>query len=282
MKKILAILLCLLLIGSTLTLASCDELDFLNKDEESSETLKNPAPIDDDDPPSKPSGIETLNGKTPEELYEEALEKVSSYTNYTMTTEQIITMSFEGQEQDINQTLISKANGHDSYVKSTNDMTSNANTETWYVDEWLYTIQNDQRLKANITWQEMQDNYMPEGATGESSLMNIPEDWFVDVKFKKDGSKYYIKFVVSGEEYLQYMQSTALGVQLQGVDDVIYKVYFDAEGNLGDIITEFDFVVTDSGYTVDCHAVSTSKISNIGTTTIEAPEGSFTDLTGYM
>ncbi|MBQ2999247.1 MAG: hypothetical protein IJD64_02175 [Clostridia bacterium] len=276
MKKIIALFLCMLLIGSMLILSSCDD------------TSDDPAPTEQKDDSEKkddpPKGLETLNGKTPKELYNEALATLASYTNYQMTTTQLITMSAQGQSQDINQIVITKMDGNESYVKMTNDMDSSANMETWYVDEWLYTISKGTSAKANITWEEMQEKFMPEGAGSDSALMNIPESWYKDIRFMEDGENYYLEFIVSGEEYCEYMQSTALGDQLQGVDDVSYKVYFDKDGNLGEIVTEFDYVVKEGSLTIQCHAVSTSYISNVGNVSIEAPENadSFIDVTGRI
>ena len=272
MKKLIALFLCMLLIGSMLILSSCDD------------TSDDPAPTEQKDDSEKkddtPKGLETLNGKTPKELYNEALATLASYTNYQMTTTQLITMSAQGQSQDINQTVITKADGNESYVKMTNDMDSSVNMESWYVDDWMYVIGNGARKKANITWEEMQEKFMPEGAGSDSALMNIPESWYKDIRFMEDGENYYLEFIVSGEEYCKYMKSTALGTQLQGVDDVSYKVYFDKNGNLGEIVTEFDYVVQG----INCHAVSTSYISNVGNVSIEAPENtdSFIDVTGRI
>ncbi|MBQ9761411.1 MAG: hypothetical protein IJW16_08715 [Clostridia bacterium] len=257
MKKLLSILLCLALICcSAFTQVACD----------------------DEDDNSDGKGVATLNGKTPQDLYSAALAKVKGLTNYEMTTTQVITMSAQGQTVTMNQVLLSKINGQDNYVKLANDMESSVNMETWYVGEWVYVITNTARNKANITYAEMVDKYMPDGATGESALMNIPEAWFKDVRFQQEGEKYYIQFIVSGEEYTTFMKSTALGDKLQGVEDVSYKVYFDAQGELGDIITEFDYTVEG----IACSAVSTSKIANIGGVSIEAPQGNFNDVTNFM
>lgn len=238
-----------------------------------------PGGTPDSTPDSKPSQIEDLNGKTPEELYAAALESVKGLTNYEMTTTQVITMTYQGMSIPMTQVVVSKMDGQNIYLETTNDFESSQNMTAWYVDEWFYVIQENVNAKANITYQEMQEKYMPEGATSDGALMNIPENWFKDIKFMKDGDKYYIELVVSGEEYLEYMQSTALGNQLQGVDDVIYRVYFDANGNLGDVVTEFAFAM-DGG--IDCYAVSTATIENIGTTVIEAPSGEFIDVTDQM
>ncbi|MBO5938532.1 MAG: hypothetical protein J6Q82_03425 [Clostridia bacterium] len=282
MKRILSILLCLILIGSMLTLASCDETTVPSNDEttENTDDSNNPSSSGGKTPKE---GVDVLNGKTPKELYEAAIEKVSAMTNYELITNQVIDMTYQNQSlPTVNQVVISKLNGQEQYVKSTNDADASANMEIWYVNDWLYTTMGGSSVKANITWQQMQDNFMPEGASGSGLLMNIPESWFKNIRFEKDGELYFIEFTVSGEDYLKYMQSTALGDMIKDATDVTYIVYFDANGELGDIITKCDYVVTESGYTINCHLESTSTLSNVGNVTITAPEGNFIDVTGNM
>ena len=253
MKKILSLLLCALLMFTMLGLVSCggDEGD-------------------------GSGAIETLNGKTPEQLYQAALDKVAGLTNYTMVATQVIS----GGGMTINQTVSAKMDGIDVYVKTVNDMNSSGNMECWYVDEMFYTIASGVKAKAAISYDKFTSEYMPEGATGEGALMNIPASWFVDTSFHQDGDLYYIEFIVSGEEYLQYFESTSLGAYVQGVDDISYKVYFDKDGNLGDVVTELDMVSEG----VEFHIVSTSTFSDINSTVITLPENtdSFIDVTGSI
>lgn len=272
MKKLLSLLLCLILVCSVFVLASCDATDNDNDD--------NNEPSNSDTNSDKKDDLSTLNGKTAEELYDAAIAKVAGLTNFEMTATQVITLTYEedGDSFTMNQSIVSKMNGQDCYMKAENDSAPESNMEMWYVDEWMYVITNGVQNKANITWEDMQEKYMPEGANAEGALMNIPKEWFKDVKFEQEGNAYYLEFIVSGEEYLTYMSSTSLGAYLDGVDDVSYKVYFDKDGNLGDIVTEFEFVV--EGFR--CHALSTSKIANVGTTVIDTPSGNFNDVTGQM
>ena len=259
MKKILSLLLCALLMFTMLGLVSCD-------DEETAGSQSG----DGDD------AIETLGGKTPEQLYQAALDKVAGLTNYTMVAAQVIS----GGGMTINQTVSAKMDGIDVYVKTENNMDSSSNMECWYVDEMFYTIASGVKAKAAISYEKFTSEYMPEGATGEGALMNIPASWFVDTSFHQDGDLYYMEFIVSGEEYLQYFESTSLGAYVQGVDDISYKVYFDKDGNLGDVVTELDMVTEG----VSFHVVSTSTFSNINSTTITLPANTddFIDVTGSI
>ncbi len=261
MKKILALMLAIIMLAATLSLVSCDIEELFGKAQ---------------DGMSKDG--EELNGKTPEELYTQALASVSGKDNYTLVGTQVITMTVNGQKMVVNQSITSMTDGRNVYVKTENDSMSSAEIEVWYVDETYYAIQGTTKFKANISYEDYVEKYMPEGSTSEGALINIPKSWFKDTRFYKDGDSYYLEFIVSGEEYTKYFDDAGLsGVD---VEDASYKVYFDENGELGDIVTVVDYEV--SG--VKAHAVSTSKISKIGGTAITAPEGAenWMDMTGRI
>lgn len=255
MKKFLSLMLCIIMIAATFSLVACNGGEDLTK----------------------------LNGKTAEQLYNEALDKVKGLTNFELDATATISMELNNQTQTIDVKTVSKMDGQNVYVKVDNDMDASANMEAWYVDEVFYGEAAGQKFKAEITYEDYVEKYMPEGATAEGALMQIPEAWFKDTKFiKTSDGMYYIEFVVSGEDYLTYMQNSALGSMLSNIaiDDISYKVYFDKDANLGDIVTEFS--MTEQG--VKMTATAVSKISNIGTTTITVPEeaNSWNDLTGLV
>ena len=100
MKKIISLLLALVL--STLVLVSCGDSD---------------------------NGVATLDGKTPEELYELSQQSLAAATSYTVNATQVITMSAGGQSMTMNQVVISEINGDEAHLKATNDMESSMNME---------------------------------------------------------------------------------------------------------------------------------------------------------
>jgi hypothetical protein len=104
----------------------------------------------------------------------------------------------------------------------------------------------------------------------ESTLLDIPKSWFEDVRFKEIDGEYKIEFDISGEKYNELLEN--LGLDIVQVDgNVKYSVYFDDDGNLTHIITEFDMDSSAMGANVDAHCVSTSiiKLKNV---TVTAPE----------
>ena len=274
MKKILALMLCFVMIFSLCALTSCmDDGDEATSTTGSSE--QTPGSGNGDNRPT----VDTLGGMTAEEAYAAALAQLAEFNNFTMVTTQDITMTVTGYgEMVMNQTVVTKMAGSNVYIKTENDMEPTAEMECWFVNDWFYAISQGVSFKANITYAEFMEKYGPD-ASADSMLIGFPAEWFKDIKFYVDGDSYYIELVMSSEEYLNYVDNTT-GMDISSADDIVYKVYFDAEGNLGDVITEFDF--TANG--VVCSVMSVSVISDVDTTEIAAPANgdSFIDVTGQI
>ena len=241
MKKIFTLLLCVALLASMLSLVSCQQ------------------DIDDG-----PKYSETLNGKTPEELYEFSQEKLKQATSYSVQTTQVIEMTYGGESYTMNQTVESKVNGDNSYSKSNNDMDSMASFESWYVDGICYTKMYGYKFKTAISKDEYMEEYM-EVDPSESTLLDIPESWFENVKFEKVGNDNVLKFVVSGDKYTELFGNLGLG-SITIVGNVDYSIYFDDAGNLNKLVSIFDMMV--EGVSAHCESVS---IITIGAVTITPP-----------
>ena len=238
MKKILLILLALTLAFSSFALVSCDKGDGAKF-------------------------IATLSGKTPEELYEVAQAKLKAAGSYSVATSQNITMSANGQTMTMTQTAISKISGDNSYFKSTNSLDSSADIEAWYVDGIVYACKVGVKNKAEITKEEYMQKYM-NADPSESTLLDIPESWFEDIKFKQEGDKWSLNFVVSGEKYSELLGNLNLGGTITG--NVKYKLVFDGEGNIEKLVTTFGMKV--SGVKATCVSESIIKIEAV---TVEPP-----------
>ena len=237
----------------------------------------------DDDEQSDSS---TVNGKTPEELYVEALNAVNTSTNWELNSTQEIkmTMKFNGQtqKQEQTQTTLQKMNGDNVYVKVGG---SALEMETWYVDGMLYTISQGVKAKAKISLKDYPDQYMSDS---ENTLLNIPEDWFEDVKFEKKDGKNCLNFHVSGDQYSEVVgdlldSMVGNGVKAE-IGEVDYTVVFDKLGNIEQIICDFSASFDIEGIEVeaDYHTVTDVKIG--ASAPITAPEGadSFIDVTDQM
>lgn len=238
MKKIVSLLLCAVMLLATLGLSGCEFGDERKK----------------------------LDGKTPEELYEETVDMLKDLDSYELHATLVISLG--GQE--INQTVISKRNGKNEYVKTDNDI-GEAEMEAWYVDDVMYGSMDGTMFQAKLPYETYVERFMPDGADAEGALMNIPEDWFEDIKFIKDEENkdtFYLEFKLSGEEYMKYFEKTDMDDMLDGVSDVFYRVYFDKDGNLGDIVTEFTMTV--EGFEASVTSIST--VTGMNETEITVPD----------
>ncbi len=239
MKRILSLLLALTLAFSVFALVSCNKGG------------------DDDSGNAGAGKIETLAGKTPEELYEVSKTKLAEATSYSVSTTQVITM--EGIT--MNQTAISKVDGDNSYVEMTNDTTPITNMKVWYVDGMMYMDTYSGKSKCEYSKEQYMEEYM--GADpSESTLLDIPESWFTDVKFEKEGESWVLNFVISAAKYNELLDNLSLNGTISG--DVVYKLYFDNNGNMTKLTTAFDMVV--SGFTAHCDQVSYITVESVNVT----------------
>ena len=237
MKKLLTLILTLVLVCTTFSLVSCNL--------------------------SGSDAVEKLVGKTPEELYAASQEKLKDAKSYSVNASQVITMSQDGESMTMTQTVITKVNGDNSYLKSTNDQTSYANMEVWYVDGIVYASMAGMKAKAEIDIEEYRQKYMNSDPS-ESTLLDLPKSWFEDIKFEKEGEQWVLNFVVSGDKYTELLGNAGLGSEVNG--DVQYKIYFSADGDLEKVDTAFDMTIAG----VKAHCVSTAVVT-FGEVTITPP-----------
>lgn len=265
MKKFLALMLALILVCCSFVLVSCDE--------EENDKDKDDVTEAEVEATNAEGEIEKLNGKTAQELYELAYEKMENATNYTVTSSQDITVIVDGQEIKQTQTVLQEVNGDNFHSKTSG--VENAEQESWYVDGVLYTSAYGKNVKATMTMEQYYEEYLGSGEE-ESKLFNIPESWFVDITFEKEDDKYYIVFTVSAEKYEELIGTAGISANIDG--DVKYRVYFDKDGNLESMKVDMSMTVNGTPASVS----SVSIFSNVGTTAaITAPEGadSFVDVT---
>lgn len=247
--------------------------------------LEEDIPDDEDDDDKKSDGSK-VNGKTPEELYVEALNAVNASTNWELTSTQEISMTMEyngqTQKQEQTQTVYQKMHGEDVYVKVGG---SAIEMETWYVDGVLYTISGGVKAKAELSLKEYQDQYM---GNSENTLLNIPEDWFEGVKFEKKDGKNCLNFHVSGEQYADVVGNALDALVGQGMEaeigEVDYTVIFDKDGNIQQIVCDFSatFSIENVSVEAEYHTVSDIKVGGVDAVTAPEDGDSFIDVTDQM
>ena len=221
--------------------------------------------------------LETLAGKTPEELYTETQEKLAGYTFFKTETTQDITMTMEGQTFTLKQDVVSIMDGENSYFKSyaKNIDGSEIKMEGYYVDGILYNVPN--KVYAELDFQDYVTDYLG-GKEGESLLLNLPESWFKDVSFTEGDGVYSLVFTISGDKYEEYFSKTGLAATATEISDVAYTVNFNDKGDLVDIVTEFSMTVMGANATV----VSKSVVILDGIEHITKPADADSYQKGYL
>lgn len=237
MKRFISLLLALTLVLSILALVSCKG----------------------DDNDNDNNTVKTLAGKTPAELYELSKEKLDSATKYSVHTTQLITIS----GKTVNQTITNKVDIDNSYVEMYNDTTTDANMKVWYVDGIMYMDTSLGKSKCEYSKEQYIEDYIEDNPS-ESTFLDIPESWFSGVKFEKENEVWVLNLVISASKYNELLDNINLDGSITG--DVVYKVYFDTDGNINKITTSFDMNV--SGTLAHCDQTSYVTFDDV---TVTAP-----------
>lgn len=313
MKKRYFLILTALFVVACLMLAGCDEASFEDEleslvstdatttapetvetepetEEETTDeiTSEGESTTDDSNVPAGPAENqqETLNGKTPFELYQEITARLNAeLTNFTQINETYQEMTFQGQTIPQTVTMISMMDDNMNTYSYTSTTLMGETTEstTYYVDGWLYctdpTVGN---FKLQMTWEEMYEMVYGEGVDSQERVYEFTEDYFEGIYFTKeeDGS-YNITLELRGEMAFDMLENMGTDTTGMEISLVTYVMNFDENGQFVNLEYSFDMVI--SGVTAT--SVSTVTIKDIGTTApITAPEDadSYEDYTNMI
>lgn len=272
MKKLLSTLLAVVLVFGMLafTLASCGDEDN--------------TPSGDQTPGEQEVTVETLNGKTPEQLYNEASTVISGYDNYTSVSTQEIIMEISGMKIKTKQSVVTKVTA---LLNASVEITSDS--EMLYNGEWMpagetdsssviiadgmlytniYTANNpdQQKLKVPVTEDNI-SSALPEGTEISGSVAVLPSEFFTGTAFiQNDDGTYTVKVTMSGAKYTEWFGQQGGYPEGMTIETVVHKINFNANGSLINIVTDLAMKYAIEGMVVDATAVSTTTFSNIGTT----------------
>ena len=281
MKKFLALIMVLLLTFS-FAFVSCDELiedadgaivnggSSANNTEEKTEATEDETPDADENTAFDPATI------TPEKLYENITNELSGVENVTITAKQdIVTIiSVSGQTistQNIEQTVVQKFDKKNFSTVATNNASAGVNCQ--YVDGVVYNVQITDGAK--IKYAASEEDLM--GLVGVDpnapKILNIPTDWFKssELRQEENGSRYYIEFVLNGDDYEALFSNLALLESVKEVSDVTHKVYVTAEGKIDSVVSTATVYMEMDGADVKMEVYSVSTYGDVGTTVVEAP-----------
>ena len=204
--------------------------------------------------------VETLDGKTPEEIYTSIQQASTSATIIEMKTLQDINITVDGQLMVMKQTVLARIDGDNQYGKTSSVLIGSgtevpvSSIEYWFVDGTYYYRDGTQKLYFNINLQEFTESL---GMGGEDAIGDIPKDWFKDVKFEliEDIDTYKLSFNISGDEYEQVFGK--LGLNGTNISDVKYEMFFTENGEMIDNVASFAIDMVVSG--MSCRATVTQK-----------------------
>lgn len=238
MKKLLAIVMAIILLLSTVACTAQEE-----NDESNSETLK---------------GEELLAEKTPKELYSAAIEYIKALTNYEVVLDSKYKTTYEDEVSEESSVTTHKCSGDTFEYKYIAE-----NYDEFFLHDGtaLYKKVNNVAEKMEVSY----DQFMEEwgSITEDGMLMTLEDEKFEKKLFIPDGDNYYLSFLITADEYTEMTGGSVEG-------PVTYKVYFDNEG------TVVGFERTMSYYYYDVVLVEDSinvSIKNVGKVEkIGAPE----------
>ena len=285
MKKILALTMILVLVLG-LALVSCEKavndaaLEELDKAKaEVAANLKDLTGKNYGDQKNPDKKLDNLNGMTPVEKYDQTFDEIDSLTNFTLTAHQDIQMVMryqgESMKQDMVQTIVQKYQGDNFSIvgNATSAGMQVPSSNCQYVDGIVYNVQpiDGQMIKYSATKDQLSSLVGVD--TDEPKIFDIPESWFEDVCFyeESNGNRAYLEIILSGEQYEQMFSNLALLSSVTSITDITHRVYFDENGDFDSIVTTATMKLNVSGIDTTASFVSTSTISDIGSTVVEAP-----------
>lgn len=282
MKKFLALIIVLLLTFS-FTLVSCDELsdgndgavaDGSNSVTDVGGEIENTKKETSNADKNSASDNTTV---TPERIYENINNALSSIENITITSKQTAdtTMVAGGVElpiKKVEQTVIKKFDDKRFAMIATNNSTSGLDCK--YVDGVIYNVREDDgsKVKCELTKDELI------GITGvdldDPQSLYIPAEWFENAKIRQEKSsgRQYVEFSLEGDAYKVLFPNYAALNAVSDVNSVSFKVYVTAEGMIDSAVSTAVIIVDMDGVSVTVKLHSVSTYSDVGATVVEAPE----------
>ncbi len=191
--------------------------------------------------------VATVTGKTPEQLYSEvqtSLEALNQGSTKVVVAQDVTVMGMTFHQEVTNIT-----DGADSMGTLTTEADPSMNFTFVLVDGiayYHYPNNNNLKIKGELDLAKAEEQL----GYQNSSLLDIPEEWFDGLQFiKVNDNSFCLSFVVSGD-YFESMFGelfATMGVTLNSLQDLKYEVYFDANGEFVCMDTLFSYVA--EGYT---------------------------------
>ena len=169
-------------------------------------------------------GEKLLAGKTPMELYSEAIDYIKALQNYEVLIESKYITTYDGKTEEETATTLHRCSGDSFYYLYKAD-----DYEEFFLNDGatLYKNVNNIAEKSEMSYTDFMKNW---GSVTESGmLIDLEESSFDKKLFIPEGDQYYLEFLITKEEYAKITGGTV-------ESPVNYKVYFDKDGK----VTAFD------------------------------------------
>lgn len=190
----------------------------------------------DDDEAGASNTFDTLNGKTPKQLYDATQALLSQMTKYDISCLGLATVKVGTLSVDYDTSMSVRRNGSAIYAKGDRTGTG-VNTEYVYVDGVAYVNDGTDKIKyEDITLEDFEETF--------DIAYVVADDWvsseyldFSDAVFTCEGELYSVELIASSENARRYLESA---MELDSVDaaSLSVKVYFDEQGNVEEYIVE--------------------------------------------
>ena len=236
MKKILAMILCALMVSTCLIFASCDlgDEDIANAPETETETetetestndgKKTELTTDSFDALTGGTEIEKLGGKSAKEVYKAAYQTVQNMTQYAFSLKQV--RQSEGAEPST-MTLECEVSATSAHINQ--KLSENYSQEGWHVDGTSYVKTYLKTADTETTTKEKETQTVDEFLGNVSSLlksmvMNLDDSTLDEAKLMKvSDSLYYVEISLTKDE--------AIAANM-GDSAFTYKAVFDGNGDI--------------------------------------------------
>lgn len=290
-RKLLILLLCGSLLTATAQMTACtdtgnpaDSASETSTEAPTEVTTEAPTEVPTETPteapteaPTEPSETETqaaevyetLNGKTPAELYGELLALYQG--NYEMTQDMTMVMDMSAGDGtsmhiEMKQRLWMKLDDGNLYSKTeSSDVTGETLTEElWYVDGKLYTEDPEGNKIYMVLTPEMAGLYYDVDLEGKA-LMTMPDEWLTGESFVKTEAGTYALTLELDKDAL-----TELGLEFgedMSFNAMTYTVNLNPDGTMASLFYTADMDVMGMA----CSLSSLAILSGAGTTEVTPP-----------
>lgn len=302
MKRTIAFLLAVSLIGGTLAMTSCEMADILEGIEMPTvEGVATPE-LEDDKNPNKNNGNngnhngnnenhngnngnhygndkDNFLGKKPHELYKEKVKEAKDSSNYTVKVEAVNRVEMMGVSTSTEEKVTVKIDDKKfsaEIVSDFGDAEGNSEQKLWCVDGYIYTEMDADLVKELIDEADVASQIEELKASYETFIFDLTDEYFEGAVFNVDEKGAHLSVTLTAKQISELL-TEATGIEHNiSTEDCVVDVAFDFEGNLSGYVFELEGKMSQTafGYTTeyDVYMLYNIEFSERGNTKVEHPK----------